>query len=61
MEQVTARRIPLLVATAFSVCILTSCDSDLLNTDTAKAGSISGLVVANLLSEMNLSGHKTCQ
>lgn len=52
MEQVTARRIPLLVAAAFSVCILTSCDSDLLNTDTAKLGSISGLVVANLLSEM---------
>ncbi len=52
MQQVTARRIPLLVAAAFSVCILTisSCDSDLLNTD--KSGSISGLVEANLLSEM---------
>ena len=50
MEHVTVRRIPLLVAAAFSVCILTSCDSDLLNTD--KAGSISGVVATNLLSEM---------
>jgi len=50
MEHVTARRIHLLAAAAFSVCILTSCDSDLLNTE--KAGSISGQVSANILSEL---------